>query len=819
MKSQTRVVLLMLLLISSAYSLFSQGKPPAPTVQDCLGAIPVCQPIYTTTQSYTGYGNVYPEIHSNKACPLCMAGEINDVFYTFTVQNSGIFRFTLTPANPLDDYDWALFNMTNATCADLYPRATQLQVSCNSRGVRVGTNGPTGINSTLSDNKDCNGPGNTNGPAFNRDLNVVAGATYLLNISNWSPTNQSGYTLDFSGSTAQIYDNVPPHIDSIQQTISCAGSSTLYVRFSENVRCTDVENHQEKFTLTSPNGTYLVTGLTSPDCDIGGSQTTYCILQVSPPLYAGTYSLNLTGSIGDLCGNLALQQSYPFTLTELGAPVAHAGNDTTVSNGTILTLHGSATGGSGAYGWHWEPASQLNDATVQNPLTLNMGATTTFILTVNDSIFCHGHDSVTVTVTGGPLGVASTASPAVICAGDASQLLAIPTGGSGNYTYSWTSSPSGFTPNIPNPVVYPTVTTTYLVQLVDGFSTVNGSTTVTVHPKPVANAGSNISIPYGTTTTLHGNASGGMGGYSYHWTSNPSGFYSTQQNQLTSNLDMTTRFDLVVSDNTTGCNSDPSEMIVTVTGNALNVTPVSSAPAICRGKSAQLNAMAGGGSGNYSYSWASTPPGFSSNVENPIVTPLETTTYQVLVNDGYNTDTGSVAVHVNPLPLVHIGPADTTLCIFSSIRLDAGNPGSTYYWSNGSTDQSILVSTTGITYDYQTYSLQVQNSYGCVDSATIHITFAFGACLGINEKTPRSDWKIYPNPASNELYLEVGHPDKTFTISMIDNLGRVIKDKTFTATPGIPFHGLIPIADLPAGSYFFKLKSATGWDVKNIIIR
>jgi hypothetical protein len=282
---------------------------------------------------------------------------------------------------------------------------------------------------------------------------------------------------------------------------------------------------------------------------------------------------------------------------------------------------------------------------------------------------------------------------------------------------------------------------------------------------------------------------------------------------------MTTRFDLVVSDITTGCSSDPSEMIVTVTGNALNVTPVTSSPAICRGKSAQLNALAGGGSGNYSYSWASTPSGFSSNLENPIVSPLETTIYKVLVNDGYNTDTGSVVVQVNPLPPVHIGPADTTLCVFSSITLDAGNPGSAYYWSNGSTDQRILVSTTGITYDYQTYSLRVQNTYGCVDSATIHITFAFGACLGINEKSPRSDWKIYPNPASGEIYLEVGHPDKTFTVSMIDNLGRVVKEKAFTATSGIPFQGLISIADLPAGSYFFKLKSASGWDVKSIIIR
>jgi len=817
MKSFIRVVLFLLFLANSNNFLFSQGNPP-PTVQDCLGAIPVCQPVYTTTTSYTGHGNVYPEIHNNSACPLCMDGEINDVFYTFTVQTTGIFRFTLTPNISSDDYDWSLFNMTNATCADLYPKATQLQVSCNSYGV-TGYNGPTGINSTLSDGLNCNGPGTTHGPAFNKDLNVVAGETYLLNISNWSSTNQSGYTLDFSSSTAQIYDNVPPYIDSIQQTISCAGSSTLYVRFSENIRCPDIENQPSKMTITSQHGTYTVTGLTSPDCDVGGSQTTYCILQVTPLLFGGDYDLNIVGDIGDLCGNLALHQSYPFHLTELNAPVVDAGNDTTVNNGTILTLHGSATGGTGPLGWQWNPANLLVNPNVPDPTTVNMGASSTFVLLVNDSIGCHGNDSVVITVTGGALGVNSSASPSTICAGDASQLTAIPTGGSGNYSFSWSSNPSGFTSNIPNPVVYPTVTTTYFVQLVDGFSTVNGSNTVTVHPKPVANAGSNVSIPYGTTTTLHGDASGASGSYQYNWTSSPSGFYSNLQNPVTSNLDMTTLFNLVVTDITTGCASDPSQVVVTVTGNALNVTPTASMPTICFGKSTQLYAMAGGGSGSYSFSWTSNPSGFTSSSANPVVSPLVTTAYHVLVNDGYNQDTGTVIVRVDPLPYIHIGPPDTTICVFGTLLLDAGNQGSTYYWSNGSTDQKIIVSSTGITYDYQIYTVEVQNSYGCVDSATIHITFTFASCLGINEKSARSDWKIYPNPTTGDLYIEIEHPEKGFIVQLIDNLGREIKKYSFAATTGTTFHGLLDLTNIPAGSYFVRLKSASGWDVRNLIIR
>ena len=49
---------------------FSQDRYLPPTVQDCLGAIPVCQPVYSTTNSYVGHGNVYPEIHNNSVCPF-----------------------------------------------------------------------------------------------------------------------------------------------------------------------------------------------------------------------------------------------------------------------------------------------------------------------------------------------------------------------------------------------------------------------------------------------------------------------------------------------------------------------------------------------------------------------------------------------------------------------------------------------------------------------------------------------------------------------------------------------------------------------------
>jgi len=75
--------------------------PPIPTVQDCDGAIPVSQNIYTEINAYSGTGNVSNEIPSTS----CLYSERNDVWYTFTVQTTGDLSFDITPNDLSDDYD------------------------------------------------------------------------------------------------------------------------------------------------------------------------------------------------------------------------------------------------------------------------------------------------------------------------------------------------------------------------------------------------------------------------------------------------------------------------------------------------------------------------------------------------------------------------------------------------------------------------------------------------------------------------------------------------------------------------------------------
>ena len=82
------------------------------------------------------------------------------------------------------------------------------------------------------------------------------------------------------------------------------------------------------------------------------------------------------------------------------------------------------------------------------------------------------------------LNVTVSATPEEICIGETSQLNATAAGGTGTYTYSWTSDPEGFVSDEQNPEVTPLETTTYMLEVSDGDEVVNDQVTVTVYPLP-----------------------------------------------------------------------------------------------------------------------------------------------------------------------------------------------------------------------------------------------------------------------------------------------------------------------------------------------
>jgi hypothetical protein len=201
-----------------------------------------------------------------------------------------------------------------------------------------------------------------------------------------------------------------------------------------------------------------------------------------------------------------------------------------------------------------------------------------------------------------------------------------------------------------------------------------------------------------------------------------------------------------------------------------------------------------------------------------LVTPQQTTTYYVTVSDGFNQVTGTVNVIVNPAPVVSLGPADTTVCIYDTLTLDAGNPGCSYYWSNGATTQSIHVETTGIGYDVQTYTVRVINAFACVDSATITVAFAFSACTGTEELPGVHRINIYPNPNDGHFRISVKDVSEKLDVTVESLAGQVVHTDIIPASPSGTTEKNIDLPLLPRGVYIVRVKGEGVMGVKKMII-
>jgi subtilase family serine protease len=78
------------------------------------------------------------------------------------------------------------------------------------------------------------------------------------------------------------------------------------------------------------------------------------------------------------------------------------------------------------------------------------------------------------------LSLSVSASPTQVCSGSNTQLTSTVAGGSGNYSYAWSSVPAGFSSSAANPTVSPAVNTTYTCQVSDGFKSLSASTSISI---------------------------------------------------------------------------------------------------------------------------------------------------------------------------------------------------------------------------------------------------------------------------------------------------------------------------------------------------
>lgn len=297
---------------------------PTPTVQDCIGAIPLCTEYYEDTVSVSGSGNYYDLFNfyeqdsmsaTTNNCPNCLVnGELNAKWFSFGIYEPGLLLFNIDPYNDLDDYDWALFKLSDTIgCEYLINASDYPPLSCNFSYIDSQP-GNTGIGGGTS---SCEGP--TADDGFNSALNVYSGEEYVLVVSNYSST-QGGFSINFSASSANIIDTTLPQISNIIYDLQC-GSSIINLQFSENILCSEVQ--PTDFVISGPNGICQIANVYS-NIGVASSVNTYSgifydeiwTLVLDEPLSTtGTYRLQLLpNQVSDNCLNTNLYQEIIFNI-------------------------------------------------------------------------------------------------------------------------------------------------------------------------------------------------------------------------------------------------------------------------------------------------------------------------------------------------------------------------------------------------------------------------------------------------------------------------------------------------------------------------
>lgn len=163
-------------------------------------------------------------------------------WYKFTCFESGTLGFLIDPVDDTDDYDWQLFDVTGHD-----PEAVYSDPSLFVGGNWSGEGGNTGASADGASNLVC---ATTRfapyRPLFSKMPPLIKGHQYLLLVSHFSGSAQSGYTLSFGGGTAVITDTAAPRLERAKAV--CDGRS-ITVYLNKGMRCNSIASDGSDFQL------------------------------------------------------------------------------------------------------------------------------------------------------------------------------------------------------------------------------------------------------------------------------------------------------------------------------------------------------------------------------------------------------------------------------------------------------------------------------------------------------------------------------------------------------------------------------------------
>ena len=455
----------------------------------------------------------------------------------------------------------------------------------------------------------------------------------------------------------------------------------------------------------------------------------------------------LTINLKDDACPISASQYYTYDITVFDQP--YAGPDQIICGPQWAQFN--ALGGAG-YSWSVLSGDPLNPGVniTCNPCAnpqVKPAITTTYLLTSSLTAACVNTDTVTVTVV--PDYFVIPFGDTTLC-----DYLATPIGvnvvpATGTYTYSWNNTSVLSNPAIANPSAFPNNTTTYVATVTSPFGCVKkDSVTVNVNPPPT------LTLTPGDTTVCLGSSlnfniestclytlnmfdsfGDGWNGQSISvydngnlvgtytvatGSSNTVTFPITNGNTITlvygtGSFQSESSFNLINGQGVTQFSVPQGGMSGWVSGNTYYTGVGNCGPTLS----------------NYTFSWSPAAGLSSTTIQNPVATPLTTTTYTVTLTDaGGCTVNRSQTITVVPNYTLTSTQSDTTVCLGETVNFTTTtNPAGTYNYSwtpanimnnPASANPTATFTTPGL----NTIIVNVDNGGGCMKSDTMRVNVA-----------------------------------------------------------------------------------------------
>lgn len=619
---------------------------------------------------------------------------------------------TVNPAGAGFDYEWSN-GTTTETVSNLLGDSTYFVTVTDPNGcqvvdsVRLVNPAPLTAMVQNSNNPTCNGF--ADGSA---SVQVMGGTGTNYNIT-WMPGNLSGasvtglsaginYTVSITDSqncptTANVLLTAPPPVvPSITgDTIFCEGENRILLGNTGFNSYSWSNSTNNPDVVVSNSGTYILTVTDAAGCmgidsvlvnhypsnepQIVGSSS-FCT-GTSTTLELSGYS-SYTWSTGSVDTFIMVNTPGQVTVETIDSngctgrdtiQVSESSSLNPAIGGTLSFCAGDSTtltAGTGFSTYNWSNSLGQN--------TVNITSPGTYSVTVSDATGCQGSDTVVVVQNMNP--TVSISGAMDFCPGDSIQLTA----DAGFMNYTWNGN-SGFQNiNIFN-------SGNYDLEVTDA----NGckattTTSVNLLPVPSVSISGNSSFCQGDTIQLDA----GTGLTNYTW-STGSG------SQI---IDVFAAGDYIV--NITANNGCKNADTLAVSANPLPNPSIDNATDFCEGDSIILSV----GGGVFSQVvW-------SDNSQNSTLEIFNSGLYELEVTDA-NGCKGIASANVNTfsLPNVEIS-GSSTYCTGNFTTLDAGAGFMNYDWSNGASDQVIMVSQPGL------IDVVVTDQNGCTNLDTLTIS-------------------------------------------------------------------------------------------------